>query len=176
MRGNHGLIALAAQDAGLGSPYSFAEFERRAAHGRAAARRREQLAGATAAVAVLLGLAGGLWTAASRPGAAVVETPPAAGLPSAAGAPSAATPPAREVTAEHWLAAVPAEPVVVRVGSYATVAALEDRLAFIDDRLNDSRLAGGGAVDAAALNRERTRLVNALASVRYAQALAGNFR
>ncbi len=71
---------------------------------------------------------------------------------------------------------MPAEPVVVRVGSYAAVAALEDRLAFIDDRLNDSRIVGDGPVDPAALGRERVRLVNALASVRYAQALAANFQ
>lgn len=172
MPGNHGLHALAEHDGSQGAPYSFLEFERRSVHARAAARRREHRAGAVAAAVVVLALAGGLWVVATRPVA------PGASVPVAAGprAPVPVPVPVREITAEHWLAAVPAEPVVVRVGSYAAVAALEDRLAFIDDRLNDSRIVGDGPVDPAALGRERVRLVNALASVRYAQALAANFQ
>lgn len=164
MRSDHGPLALAAHDSARGAPYSYDEFERRAERARAAARRRERLVGGGAAAAVVLALSGGLLFVATR------TSPPEAVVP------VAAAPAAREISAEHWLAVMPAEPVVVRVGSYAAVAALEDRIAFIDDRMNDSRVSGDVAVDPAALDRERTRLINALASVRYAQTLAGNFQ
>lgn len=166
MRRNHGLHALAAHDGGQGVPYSYLEFEHRAARARAAVRRREYRAAVLAAAAVVLALAAGLWVAATRPDAVRAVPPVAARTPA----------PVREITAAHWIATAPAEPVVVRVGSYAAALALEDRLAFIDDRLNDSRISGDSPVDPAALGRERVRLVNALASLRYAQALAANFQ
>ncbi len=164
MPGDHRLMALAAQDAACEAPYSFEEFERRGLRAGSVARRRERIAGLSAAAMIVAALVGGLWLVASRPGVPVAQ----------GRAPAA--PPMDAVTAEHWLAAVPAEPVVVRAHSYATVAALEDRLAFIDDRLNDSRMTGTAPDDGGALGRERERLVNALASVRYAQMLAVNFQ
>jgi hypothetical protein len=160
-------MALAAHDAGQVAPYGFAEFERRAARGRAAARARKRRTTTLAAAVTVFALVGGTWRLAMRPGAPVTTASRIDG---------AVSPATREITAERWLAATSVEPVVVRAGSYAAVVALEDRLAFIDDRLNDSRVAGNEHADAVALGHERTRLVNALASVRYAQALAASFQ
>ena len=83
-----------------------------------------------------------------------------------------------EVSASHtraiesWLATLPREPVVVRVGTRADVARLEDRIAQVDDLLTSVRLDGGRPDSLAALQRERIRLVGSLAQVRYAEVLA----
>lgn len=166
MQGTHRLLTLAAFDGALPAPYSFAEFERRASHAREASRRRERRAGAVALAGVVLSLiAGSLFVGGRMPA-------PAPG--DAGRRPALATVPVEAMSAERWLASAPPEPVVVHVGTYAAVAALEDRIAFIDDSLNDSRLAGDPQVDPASLARERTRLIDSLARVRYAQAVAGS--
>jgi hypothetical protein len=41
---------------------------------------------------------------------------------------------ARSLASERWLAAQPAEPVIVRVGTRAEVTHLEDRIAWVDDK------------------------------------------
>ena len=157
-------LILAARDGERPAPYAYDEFERRAQRAREAARRREHRAGGAAVAAVLLALLGGLLYVGSRAPAPQLH--------------AAATPPpvVREVSAAHWLAAA-SEPVIVRVGSYAAVTALEDRIAYLDACLNDSRVSGEAVpVDAATLGRERARLLNTLASVRYAQTLADNLQ
>jgi hypothetical protein len=77
---------------------------------------------------------------------------------------------------ESWLATLPREPVVVRVGTRAAVARLEDRIAQVDDLLTSVRLDGmrqDRVQDRlAALQQERVRLVGSLAQVRYAEVVA----
>jgi hypothetical protein len=73
---------------------------------------------------------------------------------------------------ESWLATLPREPVVVRVGTRAAVARLEDRIAQVDDLLTSVRLDGMRPDGLAALQQERVRLVGSLAQVRYAEVVA----
>jgi hypothetical protein len=73
---------------------------------------------------------------------------------------------------ESWLATLPREPVVVRVGTRAAVNRLEDRIAQVDDLLTSVRLDGMGPDRLAALQQERVRLVGSLAQVRYAEVVA----
>ena len=73
---------------------------------------------------------------------------------------------------ESWLATLPREPVVVRVGTRADIAKLEDRIAQVDDLLTSVRLDGRQPDRLVALQRERVRLVGSLAQVRYAEVLA----
>jgi hypothetical protein len=80
----------------------------------------------------------------------------------------------RSVASERWLAAQPAEPVIVRVGTRAAVTNLEDRIAWVDDTLTSMRARGGAADRTRALQFERDRLVNSLAQVRYAETLAAD--
>lgn len=78
---------------------------------------------------------------------------------------------ARSRALEHWLAAMPQEPAVVRVGTRAAVTGLEDQLAQVDDLLTSMRLDGAGQERLVMLQRERTRLMGSLVQVRYAEAL-----
>jgi hypothetical protein len=79
---------------------------------------------------------------------------------------------ARSAASERWLAALPEEPVIVRVGTRAAVTNLEDRIAWVDDTLTSIRAASGEGARAFALQHERDRLINSLAQVRYAETLA----
>ena len=78
---------------------------------------------------------------------------------------------ARSRALEHWLAAMPQEPAVVRVGTRAAVTGLEDQLAQVDDLLTSMRLDGAGRERLVMLQQERTRLIGSLAQVRYAEAV-----
>jgi hypothetical protein len=72
---------------------------------------------------------------------------------------------------ERWLARLPVEPAVMRVGTRTAVADLEDRIAWMDDVLSAERLDAVDHAHIVALQRERARLVNSLAQVRYAETL-----
>ena len=75
---------------------------------------------------------------------------------------------------EHDLRQLPSEPVVVRAGTAATIAAVEDQIAAIDYRLNytPQRM----TQDEAELYwRERVRLMNLLVQLRTAQAQRNAF-
>lgn len=76
--------------------------------------------------------------------------------------------------AERWLAALPPEPVIVRFGTRVAVTSLEDRIAQVDDLLTAASIGDAQPAHVAALREERGRLVNSLAQVRYAEALAAN--
>jgi len=71
-------------------------------------------------------------------------------------------------------AAVPrlAEAAVVKGESYLLAAALEDRMAWIDDTLSDPQVAGQAQVPQ--LLRERERLLKSWVQVRYAEALVAS--
>jgi hypothetical protein len=73
---------------------------------------------------------------------------------------------------ESWLATLPREPAVVRVGTRAAVAGLEDRIAQVDDLMTSVRIDGMRPDRVAALQQERLRLVGSLAQVRYAEVVA----
>lgn len=73
---------------------------------------------------------------------------------------------------ESWLATLPQEPAVVRVGTRAAVAGLEDRIAQVDDLMTSMRIDGTRSDRVAALQQERLRLVGSLAQVRYAEVVA----
>jgi hypothetical protein len=163
------LAALPADDA---RPYDWREFQRRRAH--AAPGRRGTGAGALAAavcavasVAVLVRLDHHAEvravTAAAR---GTAERPPPREAAAAAGA----------AAAERWLASLPREPAVVRVGTRADVLGLEDRIAQVDDLLTADDAGRGQDAAVLVLQRERARLVSSLVQVRYAETLANESR
>jgi hypothetical protein len=79
---------------------------------------------------------------------------------------------ARTAASERWLAALPEEPVIVRVGTRVAVTTLEDRIAWVDDTLTAIGADGGEAAPAFALQHERDQLIDSLVQVRYAETLA----
>jgi hypothetical protein len=83
--------------------------------------------------------------------------------------------PDRSRVVESWLASLPREPAVVRVGTRAAVAGLEDRIAQVDDLLTFGRLDGTQPDRLAALQQERAKLVGSLAQVRYAEFVAAGW-
>lgn len=70
---------------------------------------------------------------------------------------------------EQLLAVFPAESRVIRASTALTVADLEDRIQWVDYRLNLSAEAGLGADQSERLWRERVELLNSLVAVRYAE-------
>jgi len=159
------LTALAGRDAEATAPYAFAEFERRVAlrHGPEAAKLRIVARVAwpdtmAASIVVLMIALLALWQ--PLRGANGRE----ASLP---------VPDAQWI---HPIAGLTREPALVRVGTYVAVTALEDRLAWIDDRLSDGRVLGGVPIDLHLLDEERQRIEQSLLRVRYAEALASNYR
>lgn len=81
---------------------------------------------------------------------------------------------ARTQATERWLASLPSEPVIVRFGTRVAVTSLEDRIAQVDDLLTTANFERAQPARLVALQQERGRLVNSLAQVRYAEALAAN--
>jgi len=151
-------------------PYDFGEFQRRAAQRTLAGQERRGgrllaavAATAVMALAVLLRFgAPAPWVAAGSATIGEVTAPPAA--------PTLMH--ARPEVLEHWLASLPSDPALVRVGARAAVSGLEDRIAQLDDQLSTARLEPAQAGRLNALQQERTRLMGALVQVRYAETLA----
>jgi len=154
-------------------PYGWQEFRRRAAAAPAAAARVVRLR--VLAVAIVVALAIGaavvrLGGGARPPGppptpaTAARETPtqPAGGEPAERS----------QAEAELWLASLPREPGVVRVGTRAAVETLEDHIAEVDDLLSSARAGRTPAARLRALRQERAQLVSSLVQVRYAETLA----
>lgn len=94
------------------------------------------------------------------------------GLPRGAAAGESTLTANRSRAIESWLATLPREPAVVRVGTRAAVAGLEDRIAQVDDLMTSVRIDGLRPDRLAALQQERLRLVGSLAQVRYAEVVA----
>jgi len=154
-------------------PYGFAEFERRAAQ---RARARTSVAGGPRLAAAIVIAVGGiaLWVrlgglhapalserAAGRGGA---ETGAGVGFERSAAPGTAAM--------EDWLASLPSEPAIMRVGTRAAVTELEDRIAEVDDLLTAARSERVQPARLHVLQQERARLVGTLVQVRYAETLA----
>jgi len=148
-------------------PYDYREFERRA-HARAR-RATGGVQALAAAVAVLAVAAAALYMrVAEQHGEGLA--PPQAAQPAVAAAPP--TPAARADAMEHWLATLPSDPALVRVGSRAAVSGLEDRIAQVDDLLSAARAEQAQPARVSDLQQERLRLVGSLVQVRYAETLA----
>jgi hypothetical protein len=79
---------------------------------------------------------------------------------------------ARTRALEGWLAALPPDHAIVRVGAHAAVSSLQDQIAALDDLMSAERVAGAQPSRLDALERQRSQLVNSLAQVQYAEMLA----
>jgi hypothetical protein len=158
-------------------PIYWDEFKRRQALKRARLRsaQRRQITQVASVALVMLG-AIAVWNRLPSPQTMVAAraTAPVAALESAPQPLAWDEAAARSAAAERWLAALPEEPVIVRVGTRAAVTNLEDRIAWVDDTLTSMRAEGGGGARASALQYERNRLINSLAQVRYAEVLGAN--
>ena len=82
----------------------------------------------------------------------------------------------RTDAAERWLASLPREPGVVRVGTRAVVTGLEDRIAQLDDYLSAARAEGVQPAALVGAEEQRALLVKSLAQVRYAETLVAEAR
>lgn len=154
-------------------PYDWTEFRHRARAKADAESRRgvdNRRYAALAAAIVLVAVAIAAWVRLAPPG-----TPTLAEMPVI---PEFVTPPVAvdSDAAERWLASLPSEPPVVRVGTRAAVAGLEDRLAQLDDLLSAARVEGTQPAKLAALEQQRARLVNSLVQVRFAETLVAESR
>jgi hypothetical protein len=76
---------------------------------------------------------------------------------------------------DRLLAELPAQRPLMTGATASTIAGLEDRIAFLDDQLTFSAADKLPAPQRAALWSDRVELMNALVSVRYAEAQANGF-
>ena len=160
-------------------PYGFAEFQRRARE--AGARRRGlsllakvfslDLSGpvAATAAAVLLAVIGvSLWS----PGELTrLITPQQEEITQQPLETEALHRQPQAEAMEGWLASLPDEPAVVRVGAYTAVASLEDRIALLDDEISAERAARAHPAHLQAIEQQRSQLLSSLVQVRYAETL-----
>jgi hypothetical protein len=156
----------------IGQPYDWTEFRRRAS------RQRTKANAAIAAALFLAIVCVAAWIRVTRPGAPVFtasesESPGLPG-PAASGTPDSVD--SRVDAEERWLVSLPSEPIVVRVGTRAAVAGLEDRIAQLDDFLSAARVEGTQPAKLVAMEEQRARLVNSLVQVRYAETLVSKSR
>ena len=79
---------------------------------------------------------------------------------------------ARTRAIEGWLASLPQDHAIVRVGTHAAVTSLQDQIAALDDLMSAERVEGAQPVRLDALEHRRSQLVNSLAQVQYAEMLA----
>jgi len=79
---------------------------------------------------------------------------------------------ARTRALEGWLAGLPQDHAIVRVGAHAAVTSLQDQIAALDDLMSAERVEGAKPTRLDALERQRSQLVNSLAQVQYAEMLA----
>jgi hypothetical protein len=134
-------------------PFDWMEFQARTASGRGAAFRLDWRHVAAAASVALAIVALAVWSRFIAPGA-----------------PSHA-----EMMADTGVVPVlesPREPAIVRVDTELAITDLEDSIALIDELLTVERAASAQPARVTALQRERTRLVDSLVQVRYADTLA----
>lgn len=138
-------------------PFDWLEFHARTRSGRGAAFRLDwRHVTAAACVALAIG-ALAVWSRFLAPGGA----PPDAEM-----IVDADVPPAVESVRE---------PAVVRVDTELAITDLEDSIALIDEALTFERAGSALPARVSALQRERTRLVDSLVQVRYADTLASEF-
>lgn len=73
---------------------------------------------------------------------------------------------------EGWLAALPRDHALVRVGTHTAVSGLQDQIAALDDLMSAERVAGAQPTSLDSLERQRAQLLNSLAQLQYAEMLA----
>jgi hypothetical protein len=153
------------------APYGFAEFRRR---GGARPQRAFPRLFSTGALGLLVGAAAGLVVAvlgvtwwAQYPG---VADPTEVELTASRVAPPPAE--AQVEAQESWLASLPADHAVVRLGSRAAVAGLEDRIAQLDDVISAERASRAHPARLKAFEEQRGLLLTSLVQVAYAESLA----
>lgn len=165
------------------APYGWAEFKRRrdvcAVAARPAGRIRPTLFAIAAAAAMLVaGFA--IATLSHYRASMLVPSGTVAKVTAGADAGHNDTLPAtpdrvarqRTRALEGWLADLPHDPAVVRVGAHAAVSRLQDQIAALDDLMSAERAAGAQPARLDALEHQRTQLVSSLAQVQYAEMLA----
>jgi hypothetical protein len=157
----------------IASPLPWSEFKRRELNHRARVQRsfNRPRGALVASLAVIAVSAGVIWSQLSSPQhlsahRSVMPMSPLQVKPAPVASEAWSS-----AASERWLAALPAEPVIVRVDTRAAVTNLEDRIAWIDDALTSVRAEAGEADRARALQNERDRLIGCLVQVRYAETL-----
>ena len=152
------------------APYDWAEFERRRRETASARNVGRNRLAATAATVVAVAVIAGVVIVRSNhqrmPALARVKT--AAHAPAVAQVDTAA----RTRAIEGWLAGLPHDPVVVRVGTHVAVTSLQDQIAELDDLMSAERVAGAQPARLDSLEQQRAQLVSSLAQLRYAEMLA----
>jgi hypothetical protein len=158
-----------AGDESSDAPYDWAEFQRRR-HRSALTRvieRHRPIAIAAAVLATVFVTAAPFLR--RTPARAPVLTRPA--IASRADV-SGGQDQARTRAIEGWLARLPHDRVIVRVGTHAAVTSLQDQIAALDDLMSTERVAGAQPTRLDALEQQRTQLVSSLAQLQYAEMLA----
>jgi len=164
-------------------PYHWHEFRRRRQHARIERfPGKPQLAAAAAVIVLMLGgVAGWLSQNHSSPSSGAARSISTTALQAGAQAGKPIAPnkfdesqpgvsQSRQV--ERWLDSLPQDPALVRVGTRAAIAGLEDQIAQVDDMLTAARLQSERGTQLVMLQRERAQLIGSLAQVRYAEVLA----
>lgn len=157
------------------APYDWAEFERRRQSAPTRNMGRNRLAATAAAVVAVAVIAGVAIVRSNHqrtPALAQVNT--TARTPAGAQAATATDrlAQARTRAIEGWLAGLPHDPVVVRVGTHVAVTSLQDQIAELDDLMSAERVAGAQPARLDSLEQQRAQLVGSLAQLRYAEMLA----
>lgn len=145
----------------VSAPYDWAEFKRRSTQ----RYRGHSLRIAAAAAFMLVMLGAALWSRFAHVGDASTD------LTTAQTEAPADSLPDVEATS-RWLASLPREPAIVRVGTRVAVTDLEDHIAWIDDLLSAAQVERAQPAHIRTLQRERAQLIHSLAQVRYAETLA----
>ena len=142
------------------APYAWEEFTRRSVLREMTRRRTQQWVAGMAGALIGISAVVLFWNHSNLIVSEVTDTSPKPPLDTDVRA------------AEQWLANLPRDPVVVRVGTRAAVSGLEDRIAQLDDILTAARIKGAHPGRLHALQEERARLLKSLVQVRYAEELA----
>lgn len=153
------------------TPYGWAEFQRRRHRSRLtrAIERNRPAAIAAAVVAAVVVTALPFVRPSHERGAGPVKAPSGT---VAHGGVSDSQEQARTRAIEGWLADLPQDHAIVRVGAHAAVSSLQDQIAALDDLMSAERVEGAQPGRLEALARRRAQLVSSLAQLQYAELLA----
>lgn len=168
----------AAADESNEAPYDWAEFQRRRQRSMLTRviERNRPVAIAAAVLAAVLVTAGPFVYSGHGHGQTTVTAPP-----DTVARPNASTnnlgdrqvqDQARTRAIETWLAGLPKDHAIVRVGTHAAVSSLQDQIAVLDDLMSTERAAGAQPTRLDSLEQQRGQLVSSLAQLQYAEMLA----
>jgi hypothetical protein len=158
-----------AGDVSSEAPYDWAEFQRRRQRSMLARlierNRPAAVAAAVLAAILVTAVPYGRWSHERRAAIAPPES-------TARSDGSDLQQQARTRALEGWLADLPHDHSLVRVGTHAAVSGLQDQIAALDDLMSAERIADARPTRLDALERQRAQLVNSLAQLQYAEMLA----